>query len=652
MGPATPRPLPTPPSAPRAALLTAGAAAAAGVSTTALALGLGDGVGATVVPGLPDPGPLTGWGLPLAQVVAQLAAALVVGNLIAVVFWRPPAGEPGPVARLHRRVAHRSAVVWTLASILLWLFTLSDVRGVPVGDLLTADALIEVGLRTSAGQAGLAVVTAALATTLLGRRWPVAALITGLLGVLPPAFIGPAVATADHRPAVAAAVLQVFVVTLRTGACAALLIRVVRAPDSVAAAVGYGRLALCCLVVAAAATVLSAYLVLGPSDTGLDSTYGRLVAAQLVALGVLGGIGRWHRTQTVPALGRGRPGPFRRFAVLELLVLAALVGLAAALARTPSPLETGADVHHESPGQQMLGYDLPPAVSFWQLAADWRPDVLFLSCCAVAAVGYLRVEARLHRAGGGWPARRTAGWLAGVAVVAVATSSGVGRYAPVFFSVTAIQHVLLAVVAPLLLAAGAPVTLALRALPRESDGPRRRLCSALCSGAARLLTSPAAVVVLWGAGLAGTYCTGLFELTRWSYAADLAVQAYLLGTGWLLFWWLTGPDPRPAGRRGDVGRIAVALSAGACAAVVGLVVAYAPWVVGADWYLGLLRVLRLPWPWGSPDARSDQAVGGTLLWAVPGVVFLGVAVDRTAARLIGRRGRDSKKHDRSGAPTR
>ncbi|SHN43575.1 cytochrome c oxidase assembly protein [Cryptosporangium aurantiacum] len=670
MGHATPRTTPPPgftlpPD--RAARLVAAAAVAAAVVTTALALGYGDGVGRSVDPGLPSPGALTSWGLPLSQLIGLLAASLVVGNLVAAVFWAPRsavarsavapsavAREGSPVVGIHRRVALRAAAVWAVAAAAAWLFTLSDLRGLPVTGILTADALGNVGLRTPDGQAGLLTVVAALAAAALCRRFGVAALIVAVIGIVPPAFVGPAVSTADHRTAVASALLSLVALTLWTGGLAAVLTRAVHDRETLhAVATRYGRAALLCLIAAAATAALSAYLVLAPSGTGLSSAYGQLVAVQLVVLAALAGVGHWRRTQTVPALGRDRRDPFVRFAVLELLLLGAAVGLSVALARTPAPLDAGdATVHHESAGQQMLGYDLPPVVSLWQLAADWRPDLLVLTLCAVAVAGYLRLEQRAHRAGTPWPFRRSAAWLAGVAVVAVATSSGVARYAPAFFSVTVIQHVLLGIVAPLLLVWGAPLTLALRVLRPGTGpvtGPGDRLPAALRSRPVRVLTTPVAVAGLWSAALFGTYFTGVFEESRWSYAVDLAVSGALLGTGYLLFWWLAGPDPRPSGRRTNRARIAVAVCAGGAAVTAGLLLIHGSRLVAADWYIGLLRVLALPWPWGSTSAGADQVVGGTVLWVTSAVVFAALVADRLAATLTGRRRQKSTGTDTSRA---
>jgi putative copper resistance protein D len=47
------------------------------------------------------------------------------------------------------------------------------------------------------------------------------------------------------------------------------------------------------------------------------------------------GIGWWHRRSTLPALEAGKAWAFWRLAAVEIAVMAATVGLAVALSRTP-----------------------------------------------------------------------------------------------------------------------------------------------------------------------------------------------------------------------------------------------------------------------------------------------------------------------------
>ena len=75
------------------------------------------------------------------------------------------------------------------------------------------------------------------------------------------------------------------------------------------------------------------------------------------------------------------------------------------------------------------------------------------------------------------------GWRA--AVFAWATVGGLGLYSHVLFSAHMVAHMLLSMVAPIGLVLGAPVTLALRALPGPRVpgelGPRRMLTAASCT---------------------------------------------------------------------------------------------------------------------------------------------------------------------------
>src|SRR6185437_15323299 len=75
--------------------------------------------------------------------------------------------------------------------------------------------------------------------------------------------------------------------------------------------------------------------------------------------------------------------------------------------------------------------------------------------------GVLRVRRR-HPARP-WPLYRTALFLSGLAIVVIATESGIGSYDDVLFWDHMVQHLLLLMVAPPLLVVGQPATLLLHA---------------------------------------------------------------------------------------------------------------------------------------------------------------------------------------------
>src|SRR5579875_759535 len=107
---------------------------------------------------------------------------------------------------------------------------------------------------------------------------------------------------------------------------------------------------------------------------------------------------------------------------------------------------------------------LPPfgwtaVVTRWQFAPVVTAIVLVFA--ALYLWGAIRVRRR--HPGRPWPLWRTAMFLGGLAVVVIATQSGVGSYDDVLFWDHMIQHLLLIMVAPPLLVVGQPVTLLMHA---------------------------------------------------------------------------------------------------------------------------------------------------------------------------------------------
>src|SRR5690606_24036549 len=117
--------------------------------------------------------------------------------------------------------------------------------------------------------------------------------------------------------------------------------------------------------------------------------------------------------------------------------------------------------------------------------------------------GYLSLSLRA-RARRGWPVWRTVAFTAGMLLLAVALSPGFDEFAAHDFGGHAAHHLLLAMVAPLLLVMGMPVTLMLRTLPYPAA---LRLGRLLNSRPARLLTTPPLALLLSSGGLVALYFT-------------------------------------------------------------------------------------------------------------------------------------------------
>src|SRR4029078_1856918 len=151
----------------------------------------------------------------------------------------------------------------------------------------------------------------------------------------------------------------------------------------------------------------------------------------------------------------------RRLGAAEVLLMLATIGLAVALGRSAPP-DTGVV---PSRLEVLIGYDLAGAPTLAPPLFDWRFDLIFGSPAILLAAIYLIGVRRLRTRGDGWPVWRTVARLPGRLWLLLATSSGIGRYAPAMFSVHMAQHMLLGMLVPILLVLGAPVTLGLRTLP-------------------------------------------------------------------------------------------------------------------------------------------------------------------------------------------
>ncbi|PWR09276.1 cytochrome c oxidase assembly protein [Micromonospora acroterricola] len=160
-----------------------------------------------------------------------------------------------------------------------------------------------------------------------------------------------------------------------------------------------------------------------------------------------------------------------------------------------------------------------------------------MAAVGLLAGGYLVAAAADTR---GWDHRRSAAWLAGCAVLAVAV--GPLAQLPDDPRGHMAQHLLLGMVAPLGLVLGAPVTLLLRI----SSTPTRRLIGRLLRARpVHLLAHPVTAALLSTGGLALVLLTPLYAAAERQPALHNALHLHYLAAGYLFAWALAGPDPAP-----------------------------------------------------------------------------------------------------------
>src|SRR5699024_11989682 len=128
---------------------------------------------------------------------------------------------------------------------------------------------------------------------------------------------------------------------------------------------------------------------------------------------------------------------------------------------------------------------------------------------------YLRWTLRLRRRGDDWPLWRAASWVGGWLLFVYFTSAGPGVYGKILFSWHMIEHMGVAMIVPLLLVPGAPITLALRALPARKDrtmGPRERILATVHSKCLQLLANQEVASAQFFFSQSIFYFSPLFEL--------------------------------------------------------------------------------------------------------------------------------------------
>lgn len=607
------------------------------------ALAIVTGVGLTIASGgqhyaqlgLPDAGPFTEDGLALLRVLFQVGAALCVGSLLLAAFLAPPRhlGALAVDGYAALRNAGWAALGWSVAALLLVPFTVADALGRPVGLALDPGVLLPLVFELDQPRAWLLTCAVAAAVAVgcrLALSWRGATLLffLALAGLVPLAVTGHSSAGGSHDVATDSLLFHLVAAVLWVGGLVASLAHAWRGGGDLAVTIRrFSALALVCWTVMAVSGVVNAWVRLPLHDVP-RTAYGLLVLAKVAALLVLGSIGYLQRRHSVRALERtGSRRPLLRLAAVETLVMFVTLGIAGALSRTAPPTD---GVTRPSTISVLIGYDLDGPLTVARVMFAWRFDLVFGTAAVVLAVLYplgvrclsSRLPGQASQRGNVWPWPRTLAWLSGCLILLLATSSGIGRYAPASISVHLLSQLSLTLVAPALLVLGRPLTLATRvARPAASDeppGPREWLLALTGSAVVRWLTHPLVAVGLLAATTYGLYFTGLFAAALTAHWAHLAMDAAFLLAGYVFFWTLSGLDYAPR-RLGQPVRLAMVFAAMALQVGFGAALTTTREVLGGDF----LRGLELPW---LTDLLADQHLAGSLVWSLGEIPLAVVAV--------------------------
>jgi putative copper resistance protein D len=610
--------------------------------------------GAAAAREVSDPGALVRWGLPVAKAIHNISAATVIGGLVFAVGILPKSlvrrsrGKEGdgaedaehPAFTRALAIAAAAGAAWTLSAISVLVLTYADVAGQALsGDAQFTQALVYFMTDIETGRAWLAVtiIAAVVTTALFGVRslgGLALTLILALIGLVPTALIGHSSSSSDHEGAINSLGLHLVGVSTWVGGIIilALLSGILTGPKAGASTDiteatlrRFSALAGFAFVLVFASGVINASIRITNWGDLVGSPYGQLILAKTAATLVLGGIGLMHRQWVIPQLGgTGSTMSSRRvlwqLVLAEFLVMGATSGVAVALGRSapPQPTTFAPDA---SPAFILSGYELPPELTPVRWLTEWRLDWLWFAVALFGLVSYFLGIARVHRRGDKWQWFRSVNWVIGLLVLTYITSGPPSVYGRVLFSAHMVDHMALTMVAPIFLVLGAPVTLALRALPPRGDGsrgPREWLLVFVHSRFSEVVTHPIFAAANFAGSIVLFYYSDLFGFAMREHVGHELMIVHFLLTGYIFILSMIGTDPLP--RRAPYPmRLLLLLATMGFHAFFGVAIMGGTNLLAADYFGNLGRA------WGQ-SALLDQQTGGAVAWGIGEVPTLLVAI--------------------------
>lgn len=571
--------------------------------------------GATQALPLDDPGVVVRWGRPLLSLITTIASSATVGLLGFAAFLTPETTRTDRRGEA-MRLATRTAWLWAVAGLLSVVFTFSDLAGVSPtsGGFLNQLMAFTWSLETTRVEliSALLALFIALAASTARSRWAMSWLTAlGILAVVILALTGHAGGSADHESAVNSLAVHLLGATVWVGGLLALVLLRPRLGRDLGVTVArYSTIALWAYAAIALSGIQQAVIRIG-SFADLGTAYGALVLVKVVVLALLGLAG-WQQRRVIAARLAKDPadgGAFRRLALVEIVLMGAAFGLGAALSYSAPPVpET-----QPNPSRvlELTGYPDPGPMSGADWLTAWRVEWLFLAIGVLGIGLYLAGVVRLHRRGDVWPWGRTISWVIGWLIWIYATNGAPEIWGRVLFSVHMVMHMIVAMIVPLFLVPGAPITLALRALTARRDktwGPREVIVHFVHSTPVRWLGNPVIAAVLFFFSLAIFYWSPLFGIALTTHVGHLLMMAHFFLTGFLFTWVLIGIDPGPP-KWSPLMLLVILFATISFHAFFGVNLTGAESLLAHDFF----TQINLPW---GPDLLADQHRAGEIAWGI------------------------------------
>lgn len=581
--------------------------------------------------GVPDPGPATSWGLPLVRGAGTLLACLGIGGFLMSGLGTPPRKDGFLDVDGFRaaRTGTWAMFGWGLSALLLIPLYLSDVSGSPLSETLPPSMWGTAVSQVSTSNAMRWIAIIALSTaflSLLTRKWiwqPIF-LALSICSLIPIALEGHSASGGNHDYGVNSLVWHIVLAALWIGGLAALVAHAARRGPHLKELVRrYSWLAMICIIGIAASGLINAAIRLKFSEW-FTTDYGRVIVLKTVLTLILAALGWAHRRYTMPQLEKPYEGawwrrPFVRLGIVEVLIMAATVGVAVSLSRIPPPVNFTADI---TPAELIMGFDLTEPFSAKAVFTHWRFDLIFGTGALILQAIYMWAWWALRKRGVEWPVSRLVWWTLGNLTLIFSTCSGLGLYAMGMFAPHMLQHMTLTMMIPVFWVLGGPMTLLLRALPPAGKdgvpGPREWLVVFINNPVSRFLTNPVVAAVQFVIGFYGLYLSDLFEALASEHAGHVFMVIHFLISGYIFYWVAIGVDAAPR-QLSPFMKLLMTLSAMAFHAWFGIAMMQMSEPLAESYYLSL----QLPFP---VDLMEQQHTGGAIAWGLSEIPLVLVSI--------------------------
>jgi putative copper resistance protein D len=370
-----------------------------------------------------------------------------------------------------------------------------------------------------------------------------------------------------------------------------------------------------------------------------DSTYAYIVIAKTLATIALVAIGYLHRKNLAGKESINWVG-FAKLLSVEAIIMVVTVAMGAWLSNTSSPNRPG--LQKFDPALAVVGFTAPPKPTWSLVLLSYEPNALVIGILIVMVALYVKGVMVLTKRGDKWPVGRTVSFALGIAVIDFATSGGLGLYAHFSFSYHMIAHMLLAMIAPIGLVLGAPMTLALRTLPQgrtpSERGVRGSLLAALHSKIGTFYTNPIVALLIFDGSLFALYFTDLFANMMQSHVGHLFMTLHFLAAGFLFFFVVIGIDPNPR-KIPHLVQIVMLFAAMSIHAFFSVALMSTTTLIDKGYFASL----QTPW---LTDLLADQKLGGSIGWAMGEIPIL-IALVATFINWLREDTRETKRIDRN-----